>query len=113
MWKMGSAERSGVRFCARWSGCRYWLSFMSGIISVKKKKKKLISMHMLTELPRSHSGSFSLVSVKKSFPLRLFCGDENWSRAYILWSHVMIHLFLARAGVCPGIVMHFHNPVQY
>lgn len=54
MWKMGSAERSGVRFCARWSGCRYWLSFMSGIISVKKKKKKVdfhAHANRITEVP--------------------------------------------------------------
>lgn len=110
---MGSAEQSGVNLCAHWSDCHYWLSFMSGIIFVEKKKKKLIYMHMLTELPRSHSGLSSLASVKKSFSLRLFFRGENWSCAYTLWFHVMIHLFLAQAGVCPGIVMHLHSPVLY
>lgn len=36
---MGSAEQSGVNLCAHWSDCHYWLSFMSGIIFVEKKKK--------------------------------------------------------------------------
>lgn len=34
-------------------------------------------MHMLVGLQSSHSGSFSLTSVEKSFSLRLFFWDVN------------------------------------
>lgn len=50
---MGSAEQSSVNLCAHWSDCHYWLSFMSGIIFVEKKKKNDLHAHAnrITEVP--------------------------------------------------------------
>lgn len=68
---MGSAEQSSVNLCAHRSDFHYWLSFMSGIISVKKNVDLNAHANRITEFP------FWLIFSN-------FCGKILFSKAVFL-----------------------------